>query len=66
MEEDEFERDSTLSIIPQIESFASSHSVILPDGWKVELAKKAKRSILTKETSDSELEKCVSLFSSFV
>ena len=31
-----------------------------------ELAKKAKRSILTKETSDSELEKCVSLFSSFV
>lgn len=66
LEEDEFERDSTLSIIPQIESFASSHSVILPDGWKVELAKKAKRSILTKETSDSDLEKCVSLFSSFV
>ena len=66
LEEDEFERDSTLSIIPQIESFASSHSVILPDGWKVELAKKAKRSILTKETSDPDLEKCVSLFSSFV
>ena len=66
LEDDDFERDPNLSIIPQIESFASSHSMILPDGWKVELAKKAKRSILARETSESDLEKCVSLFSSFV
>lgn len=66
LEDDDFERDPNLSIIPQIESFASSHSMILPDGWKVELAKKAKRSILTRETSESDLEKFATLFASFI
>ena len=66
LEDDDFERDPNLSIIPQIESFASSHSMILPDGWKVELAKKAKRSILARETSESDLEKCATLFASFI
>ena len=43
--------DSQKPIIPQIESFATQHNVILPKGWKVDISKIAKQFLRTKNVS---------------
>lgn len=52
--EEEFEGsyDNQKSIVPQIESFAANNNIALPNGWKVELAKSAKRKLLSNKTPD--------------
>lgn len=44
--------DNQKSIVPQIESFAANNNIALPNGWKVELAKSAKQSLLSEKTPD--------------
>lgn len=52
-------------IVPQIESFAKSQNVALPNGWKVELAKKVK-TIMLKDSYDKDKTKVwKSLFDKF-
>lgn len=50
-DEDDFrdEYDSTTAIIPQIESFAQRHGIVLETGYKVEMAKAFKK-LLSKKT----------------
>jgi len=36
------------AIVPQIEAYAKKHDIVLPDGWKVELAKKVKERVLQR------------------
>lgn len=52
--EEQFEDsyDNKKSIVPQIESFAANNNIALPNGWKVELAKSAKRELLGNKTPD--------------
>lgn len=48
--EDEFASavsDAT-PLVPQIEAWATKHSIALPSGWKVELAKRIKQQLLTR------------------
>lgn len=66
LEDEEFEYDSSKPIINQIQEFAHNNSVDLTDkGWKVELAKKAKKNILKNGLSDKE-NLWISLFNKFV
>ena len=53
-EEDEFEDEYNPEqpIIPQIENFAKSHNVVLPHGYKVDIAKQVKQSMLKKKGRD--------------
>ena len=53
-EEDEFEPDDNKPIIDQIEGFAKAHGMELAKGWKVELAKKAKKQIINSKTFEKE------------
>lgn len=39
-------------IVPQIERFASNNDIVLPNGWKVKLAKLAKQELLSQKTVD--------------
>lgn len=44
--------DSSKAILPQIEAFATTHSISLERGWKVTLAKGVKQILKTKVSSD--------------
>lgn len=60
--------DSSLPILPQIESFAKKYSIELKKGWKVELAKSAKQLLKNKKNGDIDEEtktKWINLFSQF-
>lgn len=52
--EESFEEsyDDHKPIVPQIENFAANNNIALPKGWKVELAKSAKRKLLSNKTQD--------------
>lgn len=50
--EDEYDKDSPL--VPQVEEFAKKYSVILPKGWKVDMARSAKNALKNKSQSDIE------------
>ena len=39
--------DATKSIVPQIETWAISQQINLPEGWKVEVAREAKKRALS-------------------
>lgn len=65
IEDEEFEYDSSKPIINQIQEFAHNNNVDLTDnGWKVELAKKAKKNILKNGLSDKE-DLWLALFTKF-
>lgn len=52
-------------IVPQIEAWANSQSTELPDGWKVELAKRVKKKALAdgiSKVSEGYKDKWVKLF----
>lgn len=57
--------DSTMPIIPQIESFAQRQSVDLEKGWKVKLAKNVKQQLMNQKTvvEDKIIDKWSKLFS---
>ena len=61
--------NSALPILPQIEAFASKHSIELDKrGWKVEVAKAAKQAIKNKKKDDINkdfIDKWVKLFEQF-
>lgn len=65
--EDEFEDvyKEGLPIVPQIESFAKSHEFELPQGWKVDLAKKVKVQILKHGIDAEYLDSLEKLFNTF-
>lgn len=52
-------------IVPQIEKFAGDHEVDLPNGWKVELAKKVKALMLKKEFNKEQCKAWKTLFDKF-
>lgn len=52
-------------IVPQIEKFAGDHGVELENGWKVDLAKKVKSSMLKKPIDKEQLEVWKKLFDKF-
>lgn len=52
-------------IIAQIEKFASDHSIKLENGWKVDLAKKVKSSMLKKPIDKEQREVWKKLFDKF-
>ena len=57
--------DSQKPVINQIQQFAAKHSVKLPDGWKVELAKQTKTRLLQrgrKDLTDEVIENWNKLF----
>ena len=57
---------SGTAIVPQIESWASTGGATLSKGWKVELAKRVKRTLLDgAEVANDDLITWQSLFSSF-
>lgn len=57
--------DSSQPIVPQIESFATRHNIILEEGWKVRLAKNVRYQLLDLETEPPNefIEKWIALFS---
>lgn len=61
--------DSALPILPQIEAFASKHSIELDKhGWKVEIAKSAKQVLKNKKKEnidDNDITKWIKLFEKF-
>lgn len=52
-------------IIPQIESYSNSNGYDLPNGWKVELAKKVKAIMLKQKYDKEQLKVWKSLFDKF-
>lgn len=48
IEDEDFEYDESLPIIPQIESFANNQHITLDKGWKVDMAKSAKNVLRNK------------------
>lgn len=52
-------------IVPQIEKFACDHGVELENGWKVDLAKKVKSSMLKKPIDKEQREVWKKLFDKF-
>lgn len=52
IEEDDFEYDESLPIIPQIESFANDHLISLKKEWKVEMATSAKNLLRNKSKNN--------------
>lgn len=60
---DIFEKDKP--IIPQIESYSNSNGYDLPNGWKVELAKKVKAIMLKQKYDTEQLKVWKSLFDKF-
>lgn len=52
-------------IIPQIESYSNSNGYDLPNGWKVELAKKVKTIMLKQKYDKEQLKVWKSLFDKF-
>lgn len=48
IEDEDFEYDESLPIIPQIESFANNQHITLDKGWKVDMAKSAKNLLRNK------------------
>ena len=68
IEEDDFEYDESLPIIPQIESFANDHLISLKKGWKVEMATSAKNLLRNKSKNfidDKYIAIWKNLFSKF-
>ena len=59
--EEEFERDSSKPIIPQIETFAEEHSVILKEGWKVDISRFFNKKMLSSSL-DNIPETCLSMW----
>lgn len=56
-DEDAFEDfyDNSKAIIPQIQQFAENNKIVLPGGWKVELAKSAKARIARAKSIDADV-----------
>ena len=52
-------------MVPQIEKFAGDHEVDLPNGWKVELAKKVKALMLKKDFAKEQCKAWKTLFDKF-
>ena len=56
------------AIVPQIEAFAAKHKIILPKGWKVDVAKGVKQQLQKAKAGavpDEYLEKWETLFNKF-
>ena len=64
LEDEDFEPNVKAPIINQIEQFAQMNNVLLPKGWKVELAKKAKKKIIDNGLGEKE-EFWIKVFSKF-
>ena len=63
--EDEFIPDQNMPLIPQLESFAQKYNIQLPKGYKVPLAKGAKRKIIDTNKTDAIVSVWVKLFKKF-
>ena len=63
--EDEFIPDQNIPLIPQLESFAQKYNIQLPKGYKVPLAKGAKRKIIDTNKTDAIVSVWVNLFKKF-
>jgi hypothetical protein len=63
--EDEFIPDQNMPLIPQLESFAQKYNIQLPKGYKVPLAKGAKRKIIDTNKTDAIVSVWVNLFKKF-
>ena len=63
--EDEFIPDQNMPLIPQLESFAQKYNIQLPKGYKVPLAKGAKRKIIDTNKNDAIVSVWVNLFKKF-
>ncbi len=60
--------DGQKPIVPQIESWANSQGIVLPEGWKVDVAREAKKRALSQGTAklDGELlDRWTKLFVAF-
>ncbi|MDR1912381.1 MAG: hypothetical protein LBQ52_08575 [Helicobacteraceae bacterium] len=62
--DENFEATENQPIIPQIEIFAKSNDIELPEGWKVLLAKSVKTQLLKDkaQVDDSAIKTWASLF----
>ncbi|EJP28316.1 AAA ATPase domain protein [Selenomonas sp. FOBRC9] len=63
--EDDFIPDQNMPLIPQLESFAQKYNIQLPKGYKVPLAKGAKRKIIDTNKTDAIVSVWVNLFKKF-
>ena len=54
-----------MPLIPQLESFAQKYNIQLPKGYKVPLAKGAKRKIIDTNKTDAIVSVWVNLFKKF-
>lgn len=66
VEDDDFEADPKINIVSQIEDFANKNNISLETGWKVDLAKRAKKTIISKEATEKGINKWVELFNTFI
>jgi len=67
MVDDPFKFSKKASLVPQIEEFANKYEVDLEQGWKVELAKKAKNIILQEDKIDNNtIDSWTKLFNDFL
>lgn len=60
--------DAQKPIVPQIESWATSQGIVLPEGWKVDVSREAKKRALTQgvgKFDDEVLDRWTKLFSAF-
>lgn len=60
--------DAQKPIVPQIESWATSQGIVLPEGWKVDVSREAKKRALTQgvgKFDDEVLNRWTKLFSAF-
>lgn len=58
--DDPFKASESMSIVPQIKSFASTRGKTLVEGWKVDLAKMVKSQLITIDPSDSRIKEQLS------
>ena len=64
-DDEEFEYELGKPILPQIEQYAEEHSIELPQGWKVELARAFNRKVFGKkkvEIPDENIKMWKTLF----
>jgi len=66
VEDDDFEPDPKTNIVRQIEDFANRNNIQLEKGWKVDLAKRTKKVILSKNATENETNKWIKLFNTFI
>ena len=65
IEDDEFTPNQDMPLIPQLESFAQKYNIQLPKGYKVSLAKGAKRKLININKNDAIVSVWEKLFKKF-